>query len=162
MSLKNIIVLLIILIITNKLLDRFLKLSEKMKLKKISLLNLDINKEFDYLVERYIKNLGYTNIKTIDSGEMIAYNNEGTTLITYSKVKDTHTHIDKEEIMTFTANINLRSANSGIFITNGIIENHIKNENKNLIYYKSGMDLLIELKKIKLNEIKTLIRKGSI
>lgn len=164
MPIKNFLLLLFILIIINKALDKFLSLSEKIKFKKLESLNLDINNEFDYLVERYIKSLGYTNIDIIDGGEMIAYNNESksNTLIAYSKVKDINTYIDREEIMRFTANINLTSSDSGIFITNGIIENDLKNKNRDLIYYKSGIDLLIELKKIKLNETKTLIKKGCI
>lgn len=168
MTFNNIILLLLMLILADKVLNRVLKNTEKIKSKKINNFNLYSNEDFHMLVKRYINSLGYSNLVEKQKGEMMVYNNEGVALIGYRQVEKLDEDISKDEIMNFVASMNLKSASKGYFLTNGNISKGIKDMLKATsnerfqITFVDGADLLVEFNKIKLQQIKSEVDDGEV
>lgn len=168
MTFNNILLLLLILILADKVLNRVLKNTEKTKLKKINNFNLYSSDEFHKLVKKYINSLGYSNLVEKQKGEMMVYNNDGVALVGYRQVEKLDEEIAKDEIMNFVANMNLKSASKGYFLTNGTIPKKIKEilkENCNeqfQVVFIDGANLLVEFNKIKLQQLKEGVDNGEV
>ncbi|MPQ44878.1 restriction endonuclease [Clostridium tarantellae] len=161
MSFKTILLIFIGIFLINKILDKFIKLSQQIKKEKKEVLNINILKDFDNLVIKYLENMGYSNIVQGKCGEIIIYSDDGAISVGYKKTNETEDKISNEEVIAFIADMDMKGFKKGIFLTNGIIKNNIKNNFHRDIELKiiDGINFIIALKKIKLKEKNTFYMK---
>ena len=161
MSIKNIMIFLIGVYILNKILEFILKKSEKVREKserKISMpalnsLSLYSYEDFKKLAKEYLTEDDFEIINN-ENELIVASKDEKEYLIYCKQVKEYTDKVDKEDFYIFISELNIRNIKNGIILTNGDLENKIKNKIdygiKELeIEYLEGNEFVKNLRRIK-------------
>lgn len=169
MTFKMIIILLFIVFILNKFLNLFLKRSIKVKekaKKKISMpalnsLSVYSDDEFGNLIKDYLIFNNYELLNEKDNKIIVSKENEEK-LIYYRQLKQFNDELSREDLYIFIADMRIKDIKNGVILTNGKINDAIKNEIKE-VSEQFTIDYLDNSEFIKaIRELKEVAIRGNI
>lgn len=166
MTFKTIIILLCIVFVLNKFLNLFLKRSIKVRekaKKKISMpalnsLSIYTDQEFKDLINEY---LIFNKYELLGEKEnvIVSSKNGEEELIYFKQLKDFSDDFNKEDLYIFIVEMKLKNIKKGLILTNGKINDDIKNEIIELgeelrINYLDNSKFIKEIRELKESSIR--------